>query len=116
MDLLCSKSSCEYFTRAFWKGGGNIFDGNHCIKLKIDTATVRQLLKAVVKATDEINETSFIHGQTKRRLKVDSMAQGSESFTPNIFIYWIVVTKNGHPDIYQSFPNFRAGIFFISKK
>ena len=99
MDLLCSKSSCEYFTRAFWKGGGNIFDGNHCIKLKIDTATVRQLLKAVVKATDEINETSFIHGQTKRRLKVDSMAHGSEFYLPNMFKDLVLLTKNSHPDI-----------------
>ena len=36
-------------------------------RLNIDKATVRQLFKAVVKATDEINKTSFIHGQTKRR-------------------------------------------------
>jgi hypothetical protein len=47
-------------------------------RLTIDKATVRQLFKAVVKVTDEINETPFIHGLTKRRLKVDSTAQGSE--------------------------------------
>ncbi len=51
-------------------------------RLNIDKATVRQLFIAVVKATDEINETVFIHEVTMRsllrRLKVDSMAQGSQ--------------------------------------
>ena len=38
------------------------------MKLNIDKATMRQLFKAVVKAKDEIKETSsrFVHGQTKR--------------------------------------------------
>ena len=37
-------------------------------KLNIDKleATVLGLFKAVVKASDEINETSFIYGQAKR--------------------------------------------------
>ena len=45
------------------------------MKLNIDKATGRLLFKAVVKATDEINETSWVHGQTKRRLQVQPMAQ-----------------------------------------
>ena len=35
-------------------------------KLNIDKATVRQLFKAVVKASDEILEASFVYGQYKR--------------------------------------------------
>ena len=34
-------------------------------RLNIDKATVRQLFKAVVKASDEIQEKYFVYGQTK---------------------------------------------------
>ncbi len=72
-------------------------------KPKNDKATVRQLelFKAVVKATYEINETSFMHGQTKSRLnlKVDSTAKGTEFYVPNIFRDRILLTKDCHPDI-----------------
>ncbi len=54
-------------------------------RLNMDKATVRQLFKEVVKATDEINEKLFIHRQIKCRLKVDSMAQGFEFYVPNMF-------------------------------
>ena len=33
------------------------------MKINIDKATVRQLFKAVVKASDEILEASFVYGQ-----------------------------------------------------
>jgi hypothetical protein len=68
-------------------------------KLNIEKATARQLLRVVVKATDEINEASFTHGQNKRRYKVDIMAQGSEFYVPNIFRDCIAVTAKGYPDI-----------------
>ena len=68
-------------------------------KLNIEKATVRQLFKVVVKATDEINEASFTHGQNKRRYKVDIMAQASESYVPNIFRDRVAVTAKGYPDI-----------------
>ena len=56
-------------------------------KLSIDKATERQLFKAVVKALDVINELSFLHGQNKRRLQVQPMAQASEFqvYVPNMF-------------------------------
>ena len=47
-------------------------------KLNIDKATVRQLFKAVVKASDEINEKSFVYGQAKRVLQIQPLAQASE--------------------------------------
>ena len=68
-------------------------------KLNIDKAAVQQLLKAVVKATDEINETSFVHRQTKRRLQVQPMADASEFNVQNMFNDLILLNRNGHPDI-----------------
>ena len=68
-------------------------------KLDFEKATVRQLFKAVAYATDEINETLFIHGQTKCRLQVQPMAQASEFYVPNMFNDRILLTSKGHPDI-----------------
>ena len=53
-------------------------------KLKIEKAAVGLLFRAVVKATDEINEASFVHGQNKLIFKVDTMAQWTEFYVPNI--------------------------------
>ena len=68
-------------------------------KLNIEKATVRQLFRVAVKATDEINEASCTHGQNKCRYKVDIMAQGAEFYVPNIFRDSIAVTAKGYPDI-----------------
>ena len=68
-------------------------------KLNIEKATARQLFRVVVKATYEINEASFAHGQNKRRYKVDIMAQGSEFYVPNTFRDSVAVTAKGYPDI-----------------
>ncbi len=71
--------------------------------LKFKKATARQLFRVFVKATDEINEASFTHGQNKRRYKLDIMAQGSEFYVPNIFrdrvAPTVAVTAKGYPDI-----------------
>ena len=68
-------------------------------KLDFEKATVRQLFKAVAYATDEINETLFIHGHTKCRPQVQPMAQASEFYVPNMFNDLIVLTTNGYPNI-----------------
>ena len=65
----------------------------------MDRARVRQLFKAVVRATDEINETLFLHRQMKRRLQIFPMAQASEFHVPNQFTDKILMTKNGFPDV-----------------
>ena len=52
-------------------------------KLNIDRATVRQLFKTVVKASDEINEKSIVYGQAKRVLPLQPLAQASEFYVPN---------------------------------
>ena len=69
------------------------------MKLSIDKATVQQLFKAVVKASNEVNELSFLHGQNKRRLKVQRIVSASEFYVPNMFNDRIVLTTNGYPDI-----------------
>ena len=69
-------------------------------RLNIDyKATVRQLFKAVVKASDEIQEKSFVHGQIKRLLPIQPLAQASEFYVPNGHHDRIALTTNGHPDI-----------------
>ena len=55
------------------------------VKLNIDKATVKLLFKAVVSAADEINETLFQHGQTKRRLQIWPIAHGYEFYVLNQF-------------------------------
>ena len=86
---------------------------SNIMKLNIDKATVQQLFKAVFKAADEINETSFVHGQYKRRLQVQPMAQASEFYVQNMFHDRILLTSKGHPDIrgwsYQELANTKAG-------
>ena len=71
-------------------------------KLNIDKATVRQLFKAVVKASDEINEKSIVYGQAnlaKRVLQIQPLAQASEFDVPNGYHDRVALTTNGHPDI-----------------
>ena len=53
-------------------------------KLNIDKATVRQLFKAVIKASDEINEKSIVYGQAKRVLPIQPLAQASEFYVPKL--------------------------------
>jgi hypothetical protein len=78
---------------AFRKGGG-IYPTATIAKLNIEKSTVRQLFRAVVKATDEINEASFFSGQNKRLYKVDNMAQGAEFYVQNI-----ALNARGYPDL-----------------
>ena len=68
-------------------------------QLNIDKATVRQLFKAVIKATDEINEKSILYGQAKRVLPIKPLAQAAEFYVPNGNQDRIALTTNGHPDI-----------------
>ena len=67
-------------------------------KLNIDKATVRQLFKAVLKASDEINEKSFVYGQAKCLLQIQPLAQASEFYVPNGFHDRGALTTND-PDI-----------------
>ena len=98
--LSSSVSSCEGFAKNR-KGGDTYIQMANTTKLSIDKAMVRQLFKAVVKASDELNEESFLHGLGKCRLQVQPMAQASEFYVSNMFhdSLRILLTSKGHPDI-----------------
>ena len=66
-------------------------------KLNIDKAIVQQLVKAVVKASDEITEKSFVYGQAKRLLQIQPLAQASEFYVPNGFHDRVALTTKGSP-------------------
>ncbi len=68
-------------------------------KVNIDKAKVRQLFKIVVEVTDEINETSFVHGKTKCLLPIQPMEHVSEFYVPNILKDQITLSKQGCLDI-----------------
>ena len=68
-------------------------------KLFIDKATVLQLFKAVVNASDEINEKCVFYGEAKRLLQIQQLAQASEFYVPNGFHDRVALTTNCHPDI-----------------
>ena len=60
---------------------------------------MRQLFKAVIKASDGINVKSIVYGQAKRVLPLQHLAQASEFYVPNGNHDRIALTTNGHPDI-----------------
>ena len=74
--LSSSSSICDDFVKSFLKKRVYVCEMANIVRINIDKAPVRQLLKVVVKAEDEINETSFVHGQNKRRLQIQSIAHG----------------------------------------
>ena len=70
-------------------------------KLNIDKATVRQLFKAVIKATDEINEKSILYGQAKRVLPIKPLAQAAEFYVLNGNLDRIALTPR-YPSMVRS--------------
>ena len=38
------------------------------MKINVDKASLKTLFKTIVKVNEELNETSFVHGMTRRRL------------------------------------------------
>ena len=68
-------------------------------KLNIDKATVQQMFKAVIMASNEINEKSIVYGQAKRLLPLQPLVQASEVYVLNGNHDRIALTSNGNPDI-----------------
>ena len=50
----------------------------------------------MAKMNDDMNETSFVHSITKRRLQIKAQAQAADFYTPNQFSDTTVL-KNGCP-------------------
>ncbi len=61
----------------------NTFDMATILKINIDKVTLKVLFKTIAKSNVEMNETSFVHGSTSRRLQIKSQVQAADFFTPN---------------------------------
>jgi hypothetical protein len=57
---------------------------------------LKVLFKTMAKMNDDMNETSFVHSITKRRLQIKAQSQAADFYTSNQFSDTIVL-KNGCP-------------------
>ena len=53
------------------------------VKINVGKATAKQLFKAVVRVSDELNETTIVYGPKKRRLPISPIAQAPDFHVPN---------------------------------
>ena len=49
-----------------------------------------------LKINDDLNEISFVHGTTRRRLQIKAQAQAADFYTPNQFTDTIVLKMAAH--------------------
>ena len=66
------------------------------VKINVDKVSLKVLFKTIAKMKDDMNETSFEHSITKRRLQIKAQAQAADFVTPNQFSDTIVL-NNGCP-------------------
>ncbi len=64
------------------------------VKINVDKLSLKVLFKKMAKMHDDMNETSFVHSITKRRLQTKAQAQAADLYMPNQFSDTIVL-KNG---------------------
>ena len=55
------------------------------MKINVDKASLKTLFKTIAKINEELNERSFVHGTTRRRLQIKAQAQAADFYTPNKF-------------------------------
>jgi len=63
------------------------------VKINVDKVSLKVLFKTMAKMNDDMNETSFVHSITKRRLQIKAQAQAADFYTPNQFSDTIVLKK-----------------------
>jgi len=63
------------------------------VKINVDKAPLKVLFKTMAKMNDDMNETSFVHSITRRRLQIKAQAQAADFYTPNQFSDTIVLKK-----------------------
>jgi hypothetical protein len=63
------------------------------VKIHVDKVSLKVLFKAMAKMNDDMNETSFVHSITKRRLQIKAQAQAADFYTPNQSSDTIVLKK-----------------------
>ena len=66
------------------------------VKINVDKASLKVLFKTIAKINEELNEISFVHGTTKRRLEIKAQAQAADFYTPNQFTDTIVLKMAAH--------------------
>ena len=66
------------------------------VKINVDKASLKTLFKTIANINDDLNEISFVHGTTRRRLQIKVQAQGADFYTPYQFTDTIVL-RNGSP-------------------
>jgi hypothetical protein len=66
------------------------------VKINVDKASLKTLFKTIAKINEDLNEISFVHGTTRRRLQIKAQAQAADFYTPNQFTDTIVL-RNGSP-------------------
>ena len=63
------------------------------VKINVDKVSLKLIFKTMAKMNDDMNETSFVHSITKRRLQIKAQAQAADFYTPNQFSDTIVLKK-----------------------
>ncbi len=64
------------------------------VKLNVDKVSLKVLFKTMAKMKDNMNETSFVHFITKRRLQIKAQSQAANFYAPYPF-FGTIVLRNG---------------------
>ena len=48
------------------------------VKINVDKASLKTLFKTIAKINEDLNEISFVHGTTRRRLQIKAQAQAAD--------------------------------------
>ena len=66
------------------------------LKINVDKTSLKTRFKTIAKINEELNEISFMHGTTRRRLQIKAQAQAANFYTPNQLTDTVVL-RNGSP-------------------
>ena len=56
------------------------------VKINFGKVSLKVLFKTIAKMKDDMNETSFVHSITKRRLQIEAQAQAADFIRPINFL------------------------------
>ena len=57
------------------------------VKINVNKVSLIVFFNTIAKMNDNMNETSFVHSITKRRLQIKAQAQAADFYTPNQFSF-----------------------------
>ncbi len=73
-----------------------IFSIMTTVKIKVDKLSLKVLFKTMAKMNNYMNETSFVHSITKRRLQIEAQAQAADFIRPINFLTLIFGRMAAH--------------------